>query len=170
MGYVCASCGKTHDELPMDLGFNAPTHWDFLEVKGEKDYLTGDFCVIHNNESADYFIRGILVIPILDDPKYETFNYGIWVSQSKENFQKYNEIYGTEAELKESPHFGWFSNRLKGYPETLGLKSNAHFQGGKSRPLVVLEHTDHPLSQEQHHGITMARVHELLALNEVKLD
>ena len=62
------------------------------------------------------------------------------------------------------PTFGWLSNELPGYPvPTLGLKTMVHQQGRGLRPIVEVEHTDHPLAIEQHHGITVARVRELVA-------
>ena len=49
--------------------------------------------------------------------------------------------------------FGWFSNSLPGYPETLSLKCMLHARPGGLRPLIELEATDHPLSVAQRQGI-----------------
>jgi hypothetical protein len=38
----------------------------------------------------------------------------------------------------------------------------AHIQEPTQRPTFELEPTDHPLSQEHHHGITAARVKEIM--------
>ena len=63
------------------------------------------------------------------------------------------------------PWFGWFSNRLKGYPETLNLKCQVRPRSGRQRPLIELEPTDHPLAVEQRDGITLDRIFEIFALN-----
>ncbi len=44
----------------------------------------------------------------------------------------------------------------------LNLKMYAHIQETGLRPTFSLELTDHPLSQEYHHGITPERVREIM--------
>ena len=51
------------------------------------------------------------------------------------------------------PMFGWFSNSLPGYPETLSLKCRVHAQPDGLRPLIELEETDHPLSVQHRQGV-----------------
>ena len=63
------------------------------------------------------------------------------------------------------PWFGWFSNRLKGYPETLNLKCQVRPRSGRQRPLIELEPTEHPLAVEQRDGITIDRLLEIYSLN-----
>ena len=162
--FICSSCGKSHSGIPMDLGFNAPFYWNpEREENNPNSRLTSDTCIINNQ---DFFVRGILEIPVIDGPR--TFRYGVWVSLSEKNFKRYMEIFGTQKELEEPEYFGWFSNMLKGYEsKTLELKTNVRLQGGNNRPFIILEHTDHPLSKEQHHGITMHRVREIIEINNV---
>ena len=103
----------------------------------------------------------MIEIPVLDND--ETFNWGVWVSLRKENFKRYFEVYGTQDELKEKPYFGWLSNEIPIYPKTLNIKTHVHLQGTTLRPKIELDHSnDHPLCQEQHTGISMARVHEII--------
>ena len=69
-----------------------------------------------------------------------------------------------EPECVELPEmFSWLSNQIDGYPDTLSLKMYARIQESGSRPIFELEPTDHPLSQEHHHGITAERVREIMA-------
>jgi hypothetical protein len=63
------------------------------------------------------------------------------------------------------PWFGWFSNRLKGYDDTLNLKCQVHPRPGRQRPWIELEPTDHPLAVEQRRGMTLDRLLEIYALN-----
>jgi hypothetical protein len=60
------------------------------------------------------------------------------------------------------PMFSWQSNRIPDYPDTLNLKMYAHIQEPGLRPNFRLEPTDHPLSQEYHHGIAPERVKEIM--------
>ena len=62
------------------------------------------------------------------------------------------------------PMFSWLSNNIDEYPETLNLKMYAHIQELTQRPFFELEPTDHPLSQEYHHGISPERVREIMKL------
>jgi Uncharacterized protein conserved in bacteria (DUF2199) len=63
------------------------------------------------------------------------------------------------------PWFDWFSNRLKGYPDTLSLKCRAIPRDGRARPCIELEPTSHPLAFEQREGITFERLLEIYTLN-----
>jgi hypothetical protein len=157
--YNCTCCRKTHNGIPA-LTFNHPFYWDEKKstINSGENILTSDLCVIDKKE---FFIRVILEIPINDTD--QTFSWGVWVSLSKENFFRYKKVFGTKKELKEKRYFGWFSNQIPGYPDTLKIKTSVHLQGGKLRPKIVLDHSDpHPLCQEQHNGITMERMHELI--------
>lgn len=166
-GYTCTICGKRHDELPMDFAFNAPHYWNeaLAEKHPDKYHLSSDRCIVDKN---DYFIRGVIEIPIIDSKK--NFHYGVWVSLSEKNFRRYNEVYGTKKELEEEPYFGWLSNQILGYPNTLEIKTLVHLQGNSLRPKIELDHTNpHPLCQEQHSGITMHRAHEIINTLDSKI-
>jgi len=63
--------------------------------------------------------------------------------------------------LDEPPYFGWLSNSIDLYPETLNLKTNLHSGDIGQRPCLLLEPTDHPLAVEQRSGITMQRVRQI---------
>jgi hypothetical protein len=58
--------------------------------------------------------------------------------------------------------FSWLSNIIPEYPDTLNLKMYAQIQEPGQRPHFELEPTDHPLSQEYHHGIAPERVKEIM--------
>ena len=67
--------------------------------------------------------------------------------------------------MDEPAYFGWLSNSLPDYPETLSLKTSVHTRDLGLRPLIELEPTDHPLAVEQREGITMARVRQIAERN-----
>jgi hypothetical protein len=154
-GFICATCGKHHDELPMCFGPSAPVMW--LSIPESEQYkrgeLSSDQCVIDNKH---FFILGRIVLPVLDGPT--PFIWLAWVSLSEKNFLRASELWHTEGRESEPPYFGWLQSALPYEMTTLNLKAQVHTQPVGERPLIELEPTDHPLSVEQHNGITMARV------------
>jgi len=88
----------------------------------------------------------------------------VWVSLSKDNFQKCLDLWLSPEREREPPYFGWLSNSIPGYPETLNLKTMVHTQAVGLRPEVELEPTGHPLSAEQRNGMTWERVNEIASI------
>jgi len=139
-----------------DLAFDAPYYYRELdEAERSASQLTTDTCVIGD----DHFVRGCLEIPIRGSDR--SFVYGVWVSLSSANFQRYV----ATPDSVGGPHFGWFANRLHGYPDTLNLKTHVYFQGLKLRPRIVVEPTSHPLAIEAHDGIDVDRLTQILEIN-----
>ena len=156
MSYRCSVCGESHEDLP-DIGMDKPDHWWDVpeEDRSERIFLTPDTCVI---DDEDFFIRGVIEIPIRDYP--HAFGFGVWVSQKRENFAKYLENFDS-AEI--GPFFGWLSTRIAFYEEdTLLLKTMAHFRGEGLRPRIDLEPTEHPLAVAQREGITLDKAWEIV--------
>jgi hypothetical protein len=159
MAYRCSTCGDLHDGLP-DIGFQWPD--PYFDVPGdERDarvQSNTDLCRIDNDQ---FFIRGLLLIPIIDHD--DKFGLGVWVSQSKQNFETYIANYDT-AEI--GPFFGWLSNTLSFYDEdTWALKTMAHFQGNGQRPLIEPGESDHSLYFDYANGITLDRAWEMVHTN-----
>jgi hypothetical protein len=166
---VCGTCQQAHQGV-FDLAVNGPEHWHGdrdrdrepnSAVLDKSHVLTEDFCVI---DGRDYFVRCVLRLPIIGANE-EFFAYGVWCSLSPVNFRRYCEAFDSGTEEPLGPWFGWFSNRLEGYPETLNLKCQVHPQLNRQRPLIELEPTEHPLALEQRSGITLDRLFEIYALN-----
>ncbi len=161
MRFTCSQCGQDHEGFS-DLAVDAP-HYFYTVPEAERERrcrLGSDLCTI---DDEDFFIRGLLEIPILGTSG--TFAYGIWTSVSETNFRRYVEIFDDPDQAREGPYFGWFSNKLPGYPDTLTLKLMAHLRDEKTRPCFTLEPTDHPLAVEQRQGITPARLQEIYEAN-----
>jgi hypothetical protein len=155
MSYHCTVCGELHDDLP-DIAADKPDQWWGIPEKERRRRikLTSDTCVI---DAEDYFIRGVIEIPVHDHPR--RFGFGVWVSQKRENFRTYVRNPDTAAI---GPFFGWLCTRIAFYPQdTLMLKTMAHFREGNLRPRIELEPTDHPLAVDQRQGITLARAWEI---------
>jgi hypothetical protein len=163
-GRVCGSCGVSHKGL-FDLASFRPEHWageERYEPNGalrlDGDFLSEDFCVI-GGES--FFVRGVLELPIIGSGG-ETFGYGVWSTLSRENFGRY--VDGFDAGHRgDEDWFGWFSNRLKGWPDTLHLKCRVRARPGRQRPRFLLEPTDHPLALAQGAGVNFDRLLDIYA-------
>lgn len=148
MAYTCTTCGEEHDDLPA-IGSAAPFHWSDEYKDDTTSLLTSDLCII---EGRDHFVRGVIQIPIRDSD--QTFDWGVWVSQKKENFELYRKHFRDGVQI--GPFFGWLSTKIEYFEEdTINLKGMAHFSTDGTRPLIVLEPTDHPLAKQQRDGITL---------------
>ena len=148
--YTCSKCGKKHSGPP-SLSFQSPEHYLALNDEDKKkSYLNEDLCVVLNQ---DYFIRVVLEVPIIG--ANESFLWGIWVSQSKSNYEYYSEHF--DEDLKGRQSFGWIANVLPGYQDTLALESTVLFGGRGSRPKIHLHESKHQLAIDFHQGMSMEK-------------
>lgn len=159
MEFKCACCDEIVNGIPT-FGWDYPI--SYLEVpedkREEEVFLTEDLCVISDKW---FFVRGCIEIPVIghDDP----FIWGVWVSLSEDNFMEFQDLLGVEKRSRYGPYFGWLSAAINIYPETENLKTKVHIRDNGNRPYIELEPTDHPLSLEQKHGITIDRVADIYA-------
>jgi hypothetical protein len=159
ISYLCRCCGERHDGLAMSYGTTAPAYWDPALAGDEASMLEQEQCII---KAEHFFVRGRLVIPVTGAPPGTEFDWGVWVSLSRQNFAGAMSLWNTVGREQTEPYFGWLSTELPLYqPSTLSLKTHVHTQPVGKRPLVELEPTDHPLAVEQRTGITLARVQEI---------
>ena len=155
--YRCRCCGEIHEGLPAFV-CEAPDYYNGVPEaeRQRRCHLTSDTLVL---DDEHFFIRGTLGVPILGSSDH--FDWGVWTSLSEANFQRYLDIYGVEDVGEEGPYFGWFSNALPFYPDTMNLRLLVHPQNGGIRPLLELEPTDHPLSIDQREGVSRDRAVEM---------
>ncbi len=142
--------------MPLDYSYDAPDYWT-LEAKSDPNsFHNSDFCVIRKEH---FFIRGLIEIPILGHS--DAFRYGVWVSLSETNFQRMVNLWDDPAIVVEPACFGWLSNSIDLYPETLNLMTNIKSREVGVRPYIELEPNDHPLAIEQRNGISWDRVRQI---------
>jgi len=155
--FRCSCCGKIHEGSP-SFGYKAPDTYleQPAEIK-EAGALSGDLCQYEDEDGPHYFIRVCLEIPIhgVDQP----FVWGVWVSLSKQSFDRYIETY--DSPDTNDQYFGWLCNSLPFYPETFPMKTQVHPRGNNTRPYIELEENDHPLAIDFHNGITISRAQEI---------
>jgi hypothetical protein len=162
-GFVCASCGVAHQEVPLAFAVPTPAQYEavsrwlrWYRCRFVGDPRNPDLCIIGERH---FYLRGELEVPVTDG--HRPFVWGVWVSLSHASFERTLEIWQTPGRESEPPQFGWLSVQLPLYPPTLNLKTMVHTRPVGIRPYVELEPTDHPLAVEQRSGITMARATEL---------
>jgi hypothetical protein len=157
MPWKCATCGVDHDDLPTCFGCEAP--WRELVAESEFESrveLTRDQCVI---DGSVFFVRGHLEIPIAGHP--ETLALAVWSSLSEQSFCHMCDRWDVEDRHHDPAYFGWLSSRLPVYPDTVNLKLSVQTSPRGSVPQFTTEQTDHPLSVDQHHGISIDRWREI---------
>lgn len=169
MRWRCSVCGEEHEGLPLDWAHDKPAYWEGR--RDEHDFLGDDLCSWTDDDGArHYFIRGLLPVPV---PELEDeLRYGVWSSLSEQSFKRVLELWNDPARTEEPPYFGWLSNSMPGYPETLNLKLDVLTETLELRPRFVLHDADHPLVREQQEGISVDRVLDLVGprLHEIALD
>ena len=169
--WICPCCGKTHQGL-FDIACDKPDFWQRPEEQSPNsevltsgnvltNVLSEDFCILNGEH---FFVRCVLPLPIIG-ATHEHFAFGVWATLSKKNFNVYLDAFDAGDSGSLGPWFGWFSNRLPGYPDTLNLKCQVYPQGNRQRPHIMLEATDHLLAIEQRQGITFDRLLEIYALS-----
>lgn len=158
----CARCGEEHEGLPLDWAVEAPGYWDGGRSPGDR--LTEDLCTWTDDDGRlNYFIRGVLHVPVPE--LADTLRYGVWSSLSERSFERVLELWDDERRTAEPPYFGWLSNAIRGYPDTLQLPLDVVTDAVELRPSLVLRDAEHPLVREQRDGISLERLLELVALN-----
>jgi hypothetical protein len=107
------------------------------------------------------FVRGTIEIPIVDGsvPAEASFVIGAWASLSEASFDEVVEILERDDGSEAGPWFGWLSNRIPVYPDTLNLKTSVHYRAGL-RPVIEIEPADQGLARDAS-GITLERAYEL---------
>ena len=141
------------------MGYQEPYYTNEIDVseKERRVFLTSDLCVL---DGKFFFIRCLL--PIKVHGTDEDFSWGIWSCLSKENFLRYQASYDEDMSDWE-PMFGYLSNRLPDYPDTLNLKLSVQPGPRRARPTVQLEPTDHRLAVDQREGITLEKLLEIVS-------
>ena len=163
--WTCSVCGEVHQSVPLEWGFAAPDHWD-AERAGPDDFLNSDLCLVARPDGRhDRFVRGMIEIPITDGEgdAEDSFGIGAWVSLSERDFNRYVEQPEADGGDQAEPWFGWLSNNIPVYPETLNLKTNVYLRGERWRPSLRVQPTEHPLAHDQRDGITVERARDLSA-------
>jgi hypothetical protein len=160
-GFTCATCGRHHDELPLCFGAEVPEYYYSVPAteRDSRIEMSNDWCVI---DETHFFIRGRIEIPITYYP--ESLVWNVWTSLSEKNFERSQELWHDPLRVQEEPYFGWLQTAIPGYENTINCKTWVHTQPVGSIPQVVVFEDNHPLTEDQHNGITLERARQLVEL------
>jgi len=165
--FRCECCGSIHRGSP---SFSLPRPEHVFDVpEGERDVrvvANDDLCIIYPAngkplEETTYWIRAILDIPIHDVA--EPFRWGIWISQSKEAFDRYSETFDSDQSFDGS--FGWLPVHMNYYRNADGswpmLECHIDWGSAGKRPSVRLWECDNQLYLDQRDGISWGKAIEI---------
>jgi hypothetical protein len=155
--FKCSKCDDWHEGWP-DVAYDEPDYTVGIAGPEREKHvlLSSDLCAL---DEEFFFIRCRLLVKVRGTG--EDFGWGVWSSLSKENFKRYYASYDQDMSDWE-PVFGYLSNRLPHYPDTLNLKLSVQTGARGARPTVLLEPTDHPLAIDQRDGISLEKLLEIV--------
>lgn len=159
MGYECKTCGAVHPERPTCFGFDMPdvvAQLSDMECDG-RVAISSDQCIL---DEAHFFILATLDLPIQGTD--EIIRWIAWSTLSRANFERASELWSVDGRESEPPYFGWLSNRIPGFPNSLHIKILVHTEPLGCRPRLEVVEDGHPLRDAQRHGITAEKADELI--------
>ena len=150
-----------------EIEFSAPDiYFELSKIEKLKNTkFSQDTCVIRRETQTDYFIQAELEVPINDNKK--PFYFDIWVSVSKEDFERYTQT--RKDPVEDEAYEGYLANKLPYYSDTRLLK--AYVRPSKDGfPWLELFHNMHPLTVHVSYGMFVQDAEEILQLvkDEVK--
>ena len=158
LSYTCACCGKVYKGSP-SFAYKKPSYYFDVpeEERDERVTISDDLCHIRgkDGEADIYAIRGTLDIPIMGVK--EPLCWGVWVTQSRQSFEKYVETFKTDQSGEGS--FGWLTvtmpyfDRSEPNEELENLACDVKWGKKGQRPKIVVQACDHPLYHSQADGI-----------------
>lgn len=160
--YTCSCCKGEHSGIPLTFGADEPIYLSSMSEKERKKRARYDdsICIL---DDEHYFVRGLLRIPIIGST--DTFDWGVWSTVSRESFLFMMAFWdNANRENIVPPKFGYLSNPIPLYDDTMNLHLNVHTMPIGEVPLLEVEPTMHPLAVDQREGITLARAHEMAQL------
>jgi Uncharacterized protein conserved in bacteria (DUF2199) len=99
INYECRRCGERDHGLPMSYGADAPAYWDPSLAGNESSTLEQEQCII---KAEHFFVRGRLVIPVTDAAPGIEFDWGVWVSLSRDNLTPLSQM-GSSRRASSAP-------------------------------------------------------------------
>ncbi len=158
---ICECCGQDHPLEELELTFRRPDAVVSLskEEREESVHENDDLCVIGDTR---FFIRALLPLPI--EGREIPYNIGIWVEADQSTFERVYELWSDSEQENEPPFSVRIANNIPTLSSTSGLVSTLQLTGPTTRPIVLVQQSQHQLYSEQSKGITAHRAHEYSSL------
>jgi hypothetical protein len=159
VGFTCSICGRWHESELLDVRALLPE--DVLrldEAERERSVATapgGDFTSILDADR--HFVRALIELPIGEGGR---FGWGVWVRVSREDVADLARRWD-DADAYGRTYRGHLATQLAVYGDTLDLAGTVTLRETNLLPIFLLDRGDHPLGDEQHGGITLARARQL---------
>jgi hypothetical protein len=150
--YKCPCCGIEYDEIPLCFGFEYPEFYYSIPTDEISKRVDADVSLMVIDEKH-FFHRCRLTIPINNHDEDLIFN--VWLSISKDNFIKRNEIWNNPERVNEEPYFGWLQSLLPLYDDTINIKAIAREKPIPYIPEVEIIEDNHPIQKDQQNGISL---------------
>lgn len=156
MSSVCASCGKTHEKIPLDVAYNYPLSY-YRVPENERDTRVvkhSEFFVIDENT---FIIRGTLCLPI--KKQENKFCWGVWALVSKQTLA--NMWAERDSDSSGIIYDGVLDGDIQGFPDTFNLDIEVHPGDIGKRPTFKIKDTSTPLGIAQSEGVDLNQIHEI---------
>ena len=114
--------------------------------------------MIRSRKQVDHFIRAIITQKVNDH--WDTLEYVVWVLLNEESFNDYDRHYYEDDH--KATYFGYLSNQIPGYADTLSVRVTIQANNGVERPEAV-PHQDQHLNAfvaDYFNGISPGQVEE----------
>ena len=159
MSYQCKTCGATHPERPTCFGAQMPAVAAQLneEDRERRVEISSDQCIVDNEH---FFVLGTLDFPVQGSD--EVVRWLVWSTLSQPNFERASELWETSGRESEPPYFGWLSNQIPGFPDSLNVKLLVHTEPLGFRPRLEVLDEGHPIWSAQRNGITSEQADKLI--------
>ena len=160
----CATCGAQHEGLVVVFGPPAPEPWaEATDLERSTGEINADTCAFEDNAGNErFFLRGQLEIPV-PDLKEGQFVWSVWVELTAEDMELTAEHWLDPRRAELAATAGTLATELPYDPPTRGLPVRLFTRRPGVAPFVEVDPAqEHPLVEEQRHGIT---THQVAALN-----
>ena len=158
MAFKCEKCGQEHEGLPTDIGYRGrATSSRCRHKRGRRCQFTDDIGVI---DGKRYYIRGVLYVPIRDTGG--EFGWGLWRASARRTSSAIDPCGPSMGRMsrRSADISAWKTSRATRGSTDTKSRSNC---AASERPTFHLSVSEHRLSREQHSGITVHEVEEILA-------
>jgi hypothetical protein len=158
----CPECGGQHDGVAAGFGFPAPDPWATATADERgAGQLDADSCALVVSGFAQYFLRGVIEVPVTDGEP-GAFTWSVWVRLDHDEMLQIARHWKDEDRARLAPVFGWLSNELPYEKPTSMLPVRVRLRPPGQAPSVDLDPSvPHVLAFEQADGITSHRVAEI---------
>ena len=160
----CAQCGEEHDLSGVEPSYRYPDAFLALEAaeRTARARETKDYCIIYPADQGAVprcFVRGVL--PVRVHGQSETIAWGLWVELRPAEFDRVWNLWEDADQRSEPPLPCRIANRIRRYPETVGLAASLQLQSPSTRPtLRLVPGLDHPFAREAVAGVDLPRSFE----------